>query len=80
MDYSIYAILIMFTSKLYTKRNFCRIIAFQKTVFSVDFALKTRKIIINFRSIQRLLSLIFNLYLRAFFATFRHFSSRKFLR
>ena len=64
----------MFTSKLYTKHNFCCIIVFRKAVFSVDFALKTRKIIINFRSIQRLLSLIFNLYLRAFLplsATFR---------
>ena len=64
----------MFTSKLYTKHNFCCIIVFRKAVFSVDFALKTRKIIINFRSIQRLLSLIFNLYLRTFLplsATFR---------
>ena len=51
MDCRIYAILIMFTSKLYTNRNFSRIIAFPKAVFSVDFALKTRKIIINFRSI-----------------------------
>ncbi len=64
----------MFTSKLYTKRDFRRIIAFEKAVFSVDFALKTRKIFINNRSIQRLLSPIFDLYLRAvlpLFATFR---------